>query len=248
MCRTAISSLPRSLPASPRPTAWCHASTKAATSPRTMLNMSSSAPSWRRPTRTRISARSPNRSSGSCNGPTPSNGCGPTTTPTSSARCSASCGIRSDPEKPAPDRRETGIWARLRSTQYPHPPYRLGDHVTEREQHRGPHEGRREVRDLEAPERHREDAGDERHRGTQWPEETADEDPGRAPFLHERLALGDQLRMSRQRPNILCRALELQADPVGQPVAERRAERRRNPDRPEIDLAGRDQSAHADQS
>src|SRR5262245_64828236 len=110
-------------------------------SPRTMPNMSSSAPSWRRRTKTSTSARSPSRSSGSCSGPTPSNGSGPTTTPTSSARSSAGCGTKHDPPKACPDQggnRASG------STQDPHPPDQFADHVAEREQHGSPHKGRSE--------------------------------------------------------------------------------------------------------
>src|SRR5215467_2288345 len=104
-----------------------------------MLSMCSSAPSWRQRPRTRTLARSPSRIPGSCRSPTPSNGCGPTTTPTSSARSFASCGNS--------------------ECLHSRPPYQLdalGEHVAEGEQHRGPDESRGEVCDLEAPDRHME--------------------------------------------------------------------------------------------
>ena len=39
------------------------------------------------------------------------------------------------------------------------------DAIAEREQHRRPHQGRREIRQLETPKRHLENAGDQRHYG-----------------------------------------------------------------------------------
>jgi hypothetical protein len=41
---------------------------------------------------------------------------------------------------------------------------------------------------------------------------------------------------------------ELDADPIREPIAERRPDRAGNPDRPEIELTGADQRADADKS
>ena len=54
---------------------------------------------------------------------------------------------------------------------------------------RRPDEGGGEIGDLERPARHLEDAGDQRHRGAQRPEEAADEDARTPQFLDEGLAL-----------------------------------------------------------
>ena len=112
--------------------------------------------------------------------------------------------------------------------------------VAERQQHRGPDERRGEIGDLETPVRHREHAGDQRHRGAQRPREAADEDRERAPLPDERLARRNDGRMLRQRPHVIDAVFELEADPVGQPVAERGADRARDPDRPEVEIAGAD--------
>ena len=69
--------------------------------------------------------------------------------------------------------------------------------VPEREQHRGPHEGRGEIRELKAPIRHFENAGDQRYRSAQRAEKPPDEDAGNAPFLHEAFAARDQVGMAR---------------------------------------------------
>ncbi len=129
----------------------------------------------------------------------------------------------------------------------PEPPENLGRHVADGEQHAGPKECRGEVRELEAPIGHVENARDQRHRGAQRSEEAADEDRKHAPALHECFALRQQFGMARQRPDVRDRRAELDADPVGQPIAERRADRAGNPDRPEIEIAGSDQHADPDQ-
>ena len=69
----------------------------------------------------------------------------------------------------------------------------------------------------------------------------------RAPFADERLARRNDGRMLRQRPHVIDAIFELQADPVRQPVAERGADRAGDPDRPEIEIAGADDRADADQ-
>ena len=68
---------------------------------------------------------------------------------------------------------------------------------------------RGEIGELEMPPRHRENAGDERHRGAQRPEEAADEDGEHAPAADEGLALGKQIGMARQRPAWAMRSLKL---------------------------------------
>ena len=103
----------------------------------------------------------------------------------------------------------------------------FADNVAGGEQHRGPHERRREIGDLEAPERHLENAGDQRHRGAQRPEEAADEDAERAPFLDERFALRDEVRMARQRPDVLHACVR--ASCRSSRTASRRAPRRPRP-------------------
>ena len=45
--------------------------------------------------------------------------------------------------------------------------------------------------------------------------------------------------MPRQRPHVGNRRAELDADPIGEPIAERRPKRGRQPDRPEISLLER---------
>ena len=123
----------------------------------------------------------------------------------------------------------------------------FGAHVADGEQHAGPDEGRGEIRDLEAPIGHVENARDQRHRGPQRSEETADEDRQHAPALHERFALRQELGMARQRPDVSDGWSELDADPVRQPVAERGADGAGDQDRPEIEIAGGDQHADPDQ-
>src|SRR4029077_19739206 len=147
-------------------------------------------------------------------------------------------------------------WSRSVNTSGPPPfpcpsapdqPQAFGNDIAQRQQHAGPDERRDEVRDLKPPERHLEDAGDQRHGRAQGPEKPSDENPGRAPFADERLAFRDQGRMARGRPDMLPRAFELAADPVRQPVAERRADRPRDPDRPEIQLPRADHRSEQNQ-
>ena len=64
---------------------------------------------------------------------------------------------------------------------------RRGD-VAERQQHPGPDERRGEIGDLETPIRHREHAGDQRHRRAERPGKAADEDRESAPLPDEGLA------------------------------------------------------------
>src|SRR3954452_9948577 len=127
---------------------------------------------------------------------------------------------------------------RLRNSAEDHPETLRCD-VAQGEQHAGPHEGRDEVRDLKTPERHFENPRDERHRGAERAGEAPDKDAERAPLLDEGLALGDEVRRARQRAEGLHPLLELAADPVGEPVPERRPDRTRAPDRPEAEFAGR---------
>src|SRR5262252_2683767 len=53
--------------------------------------------------------------------------------------------------------------------------------------------------------------------------------------------------MARQRPHVRDWWSQLYADPVGEPVAERGSDRTRNPNRPEIEIAGADQNADPNQ-
>src|SRR5215471_17022040 len=129
----------------------------------------------------------------------------------------------------------------------PDPLENLAHHIAQGEQHGSPNERRTEIRGLELPPRHPENAGDQRNRGAQRPEKTADEDRKRPPALHERFTLGQQFGMARQRPHVRDWRPKLDADPVGQPVTERGSDRPRNPNRPEIEIAGADQDADADQ-
>src|SRR5438105_2610262 len=119
--------------------------------------------------------------------------------------------------------------------------------VAQGKQHGSPNERRAEVGSLELPRRHPEDAGDQRDRGAQRSEETADEDREYAPALHERFALRQQFGMARQRPHVRDWWSKLDADPVGQPVPERGPDRPGNPNRPEIEVAGADQDTDSNQ-
>src|SRR5438128_7463611 len=93
-------------------------------------------------------------------------------------------------------------------------PEALGGHIAERQQHAGPDKGRDKVRDLKAPERHLENPRDQRYRGAQRPEEAADENAKRAPLPDEGFAARNEIRMARQRPDMLHAIFEFQADPV----------------------------------
>src|SRR5262245_63373961 len=53
--------------------------------------------------------------------------------------------------------------------------------------------------------------------------------------------------MARQRPHVRDWWSQLYADPVGKPVTERGSDRTRNPNRPEIEIAGADQNADPNQ-
>src|SRR5215216_6446456 len=75
----------------------------------------------------------------------------------------------------------------------PQPFGELAHHVAKQQQGRGPDQRRYEIGDLEWPVRHLENAGGERHRSPQWPEEPADEDRRYAPFFHERLTARQDL-------------------------------------------------------
>src|SRR6266511_4905562 len=105
-----------------------------------------------------------------------------------------------------------------------HPPQPFGElahHVADQQQGGRPDQRRDEIGDLERPVGHFENAGGERHRGPQRPEEPADEDRGHAPFFHERLAARQDLGIARQRPHLGDLLLVAVAEPVGDPVAER---------------------------
>nr|ALS89197.1 MetaGeneMark_Unknown Function [uncultured bacterium] len=71
--------------------------------------------------------------------------------------------------------------------------------------------------------------------------------PSAPHFLMKASPLRDQVRIFRQRPDVLHGVFELPADPVGQPVAQRGADRTGDPDRPEIEVARTDQRADQDQ-
>src|SRR5215475_13530279 len=60
------------------------------------------------------------------------------------------------------------------------------------------------------------------------------------PALHECFAFRQQFGMARQRPHVRDWRSKLDTDPVGQPVTERGPDRTRNPNRPEIEIAGAD--------
>ena len=66
-------------------------------------------------------------------------------------------------------------------------------------------------------------------------------------FLMKASPAGMRLRVLRQRPHVIDAVFELEADPVGQPVAERRAERAGDHDRPEAQPARADQRAEPHQ-
>src|SRR5262252_10889201 len=129
----------------------------------------------------------------------------------------------------------------------PDQPENLAHHVAQGKQHGSPNERRTEIRGLELPPRHPENAGDQRNRGAQRPEKTADEDRKRPPALHERFALRQQFGMARQRPRVRDWWSKLEADPVGQPVTQRGPDRPGNPNRPEIEVAGADQDTDSNQ-
>src|SRR4029450_1387737 len=97
----------------------------------------------------------------------------------------------------------------------PSPAEKLAHHIAQGEKHGGPNESRAEVRKLELPPRHPENAGDQRDRGAQGSKEAADENRKRPPALHECFALGQQFRMSRQRPDVRDWRSEFDADPEG---------------------------------
>ena len=66
-------------------------------------------------------------------------------------------------------------------------------------------------------------------------------------FLHEGLAARQDLGVARQRPHLGDVLLVPVAEPVGDPVAERRTNAAGQPDRPEADAADADQRADRDQ-
>src|SRR6476646_12191696 len=129
----------------------------------------------------------------------------------------------------------------------PYPAYELAYHVAQREEHRSPNESRAEVRNLEFPHRHSEDAGDQWNRGAQRSKKAADKDRKRPPALHKCLAPGQQFGVARQRPDMCHRRSELHADPIREPIAERSAHRTGDPNRPEIEIPVTDQDADSHQ-
>src|SRR6185437_8747991 len=64
-----------------------------------------------------------------------------------------------------------------------------------------------------------------------------------APLLHKGFTARNEVGMARQRPVMGDGVFELEPDPIRQPVAERGAERGRDPYRPEADAARPDQRA-----
>src|SRR5487761_2514851 len=125
----------------------------------------------------------------------------------------------------------------------PEPSRDPGKHVAEQQQHRRPDQRRQEIGYLKTPVRHLEYAGRKRHRGPQRPEKPADENARHAPLFHEGLSARQELRETRQRPHLRDVLLVSEAEPVGDPVAERRPYPAREPDRPEADAADADQRA-----
>ena len=84
---------------------------------------------------------------------------------------------------------------------------------------------------------HLEYPGRKRHRGPQRSEKPADENARHTPFFHEGLAARQDLRIARQRPHLRDLFLVFEAEPVGDPIAQRCAKAAGNPDRPEADAA-----------
>ena len=74
----------------------------------------------------------------------------------------------------------------------PSPFDRQTDHVAEDEEHTGPQERACPIGDLEDQRRHLHRAGDDRHRGAEWPGEPAEHDRPCAPFLEETWPLGSR--------------------------------------------------------
>ena len=95
---------------------------------------------------------------------------------------------------------------------------------TRRQQHRRPDESRGEIGDLERPPRHFENAGGQRHRGAQRPEEPADENRSDALFRDKRVPARKRSGIARQRPHPADRGFKRLAQPIGEPVAQRRAD------------------------
>src|SRR6266516_2749297 len=104
-----------------------------------------------------------------------------------------------------------------------------------------------EIGDLKLPVRHFENAGGKRHRGAKRAEKPPDENARHAPLFHEDLATWQEFRIARQRPDLRDLLLVLEAEPVGDPVAQRGPDPAGNPDRPETDAAGADQRADRNQ-
>src|SRR6266540_6284052 len=132
---------------------------------------------------------------------------------------------------------------RVARASFPNKCNELREEIADGQQDRSPHECGAEIGELETPIRHLENTGDKRHRCPQRTEEAADEDGEHSPFAHEGLTTRDQFWVARQWPHVLYRVLEFLPDPVGQPVAERRTESGRDPNRPEVDATRADQRA-----
>src|SRR5260370_25356521 len=123
----------------------------------------------------------------------------------------------------------------------------LPDDVAEQQQRRRPDQRGYEIGDLKAPVRHLEYPGSERHRGPQRSEKSPDEDARYAPGFHKGFPARQYLRITRQRPDLRDLLLVPEAEPVGDPIAERSPDPTGNPDPPEADAARADQCADRDQ-
>src|ERR1700732_3715046 len=108
----------------------------------------------------------------------------------------------------------------------------LRDSVAEQQQRRRPDECRYEIGELKAPVRHLEYSGRERHGSPQGSEKPPDENARHAPAFYEGLAARQYLRVTRQRPYLREVLLVFVAEPVGDPVAERRTNPAGDAERP----------------
>src|SRR5216683_5592062 len=133
------------------------------------------------------------------------------------------------------------------SDRAPQPFGDLPDHVAKQQQRRRPDQRGYEIGDLKAPVRHLEYPGGQRHRGPQRSEKSPDENARYAPFLHKLLAARQDLRVTRQRPDLRDLLLVSEAEPVGDPIAKRSPDPAGDPNRPEVDAARADQRADRDQ-
>jgi len=116
-----------------------------------------------------------------------------------------------------------------------------------REQHKGPDRGGYEIGELEQELRQPHDPGQKRHDGAQRPQKTAEENAPRPPAAEKELSVFHHLGMARQWPDMQHAVAVSPAEPVGQPVAHKRAEGCGKPKAEEIQPRHADQCANADQ-